>query len=139
MELSGLCWRWTRPKCFAMRFHRVLLTLLVTTAGGLDCLGGAAVFRDRVTPHWFAGADGVTNQFWYREVSPGGKTEFVTVNAEKGDRKIATVPPTAADDSLPVLPAPHPSRDSAVETEVTFENHLRGPVELFWIDPGGKR
>ena len=33
------------------------------------------VFHDHVVPHWFAGPDGVTNQFWYRVDSPGGRTE----------------------------------------------------------------
>ena len=23
------------------------------------------IYRDKVEPHWFAGADGVTNRFWY--------------------------------------------------------------------------
>jgi len=97
------------------------------------------VFRDHVEPHWFAGADGVTNQFWYRVESPGGRTEYVTINAETGARQTAAHRDNAGDDSLPVLRAPHPSRDSATDTEVTFENRLRETVKLFWIDAGGNR
>ena len=97
------------------------------------------VFRDHVEPHWFAGADGVTNQFWYRVDSPGGKTEFVTINADTGVRQTAAHHDNAGDDSLPVLRAPHPSGNSAVDTDVTFENRLGEPVKLFWIDPSGGR
>ena len=64
------------------------------------------VFRDHVEPHWFAGADGVTNQFWYRVNLPGGKTEFVTINAETGARQTAAHRENSGDDSLPVLRAP---------------------------------
>jgi dipeptidyl aminopeptidase/acylaminoacyl peptidase len=97
------------------------------------------IFRDRVEPHWFAGADGVTNQFWYRVSLPGGKTEFVTVNAETGAREIARTNFVADAGGLPVLRAPHPSGNSAVDTDVTFENRLGETVKLFWIDSGGAR
>jgi dipeptidyl aminopeptidase/acylaminoacyl peptidase len=100
--------------------------------------GAGPVFRSHISPHWFAGPDGVTNRFWYRLNLPGGKTEFVTVNAETGARQTASRRDGADDDSLPVLRAPHPSRDSAVETEVTFENRLGEMVRLFWVDPGGR-
>jgi len=112
------------------------LVLIVTAA---NCSLAQKVFRDHVEPHWFAGPDGVTNQFWYRMDSPGGKTEYVTINAETGARQTAAHRDNAGDDSLPVLRAPHPSRDSATDTEVTFENRLREPVKLFWIDAGGNR
>ena len=97
------------------------------------------VFRDHIEPHWFAGSDGVTNQFWYRVNSPGRKTEYVTVNADTGARQTAAHRDQAGDDSLPVLRGPHPSRDSALDTEVTFENRLSQKVRLFWVDSGGNR
>ena len=97
------------------------------------------VFRDHVDPHWFAGPDGVTNQFWYRVDSPGGKTEYVTINAQTGARQTASHREDAGDDSLPVLRTPRPSRDSSVDTDVTFENRLGVTVKLFWIDSGGGR
>jgi dipeptidyl-peptidase-4 len=37
------------------------------------------------------------------------------------------------------IPAPHPSRATGVETELTFENRLKAPVTLFWMDPNGNR
>ncbi len=99
----------------------------------------ATVYKGKVSPHWFAGADGTTNQFWYRVDLPGGKTEFVTVNAETGARQTASHRDSAGDESLPLLRAPHPSRESAVDTEVAFENRLGGTVNIFWIDPDGRR
>lgn len=43
------------------------------------------VYRARVTPHWFAGE----SKFWYRNDLPGGKREFIIVDAEKGERRLA--------------------------------------------------
>jgi dipeptidyl aminopeptidase/acylaminoacyl peptidase len=97
------------------------------------------VFRERVEPHWFAGADGVTNQFWYRVNLPGGKSQFINVNAANGTREVAKTNFVADAGGLPVLRAPHPSRDSAADTEVTFENRLDETVRLFWIDSGNGR
>ena len=98
------------------------------------------VFRDHVVPHWFAGPDGVTNQFWYRVDSPGGRTEYVTINADTGARQTAAHRNNDDDDgSLPVLRAPHPSRNSDIDTDVTFDNRLNETVKLFWISPDGGR
>lgn len=44
------------------------------------------VYRDIVDPHWFAGADGQTNQFWYSLDLAGDAREFVLVNAKDGTR-----------------------------------------------------
>ena len=156
----------------------------------------ATVYKSKVAPHWFAGADGVTNQFWYRLDLPGSRREFVRVDAEAGRRepafdharaalalgKLAGKKPDTARlpvesiefapdgksvtlhgtdtawqldlesyalaaqtngvkdvGGLPVLRQPHPSRDSAVDTEITFENRLDGTVKLFWIDSSGGR
>ena len=33
----------------------------------------------------------------------------------------------------------HPSRNSDVETKIKFLNRLKEPVDIFWIDPDGKR
>ena len=43
------------------------------------------VFRDRVTPHWFANND----RLWYRLDLPAGAREFVAVDATQGERKPA--------------------------------------------------
>jgi dipeptidyl aminopeptidase/acylaminoacyl peptidase len=119
-----------------MRFFCIALVLVAWTA---DSGLAQEVYRDRVEPHWFAGADGVTNQFWYRVDAPGGKTEYVTINAQTGARQTAAQRDNTGDDSLPVLRTPHPSRDSATDTEVTFDNRLGETVNLFWIDSGGNR
>ena len=119
-----------------MKIFSIALTLFACAANsGL----AQKVFRDRVEPHWFAGADGVTNQFWYRVNLPGGKSQFITVNAATGTREVAKTNFVADVGGLPVLRAPHPSRDSAADTEVTFENRLDETVRLFWIDSGNGR
>jgi hypothetical protein len=119
-----------------MRFNYIALALTLAILPARPA-GAQKVFHDRVDPHWFAGADGVTNQFWYRRVSPGGKTEYVTINAETGARQTATHRDNPDDESLPVLRFPHPSRDSSLDTDVTFENRLSETVRLFWVDAGG--
>jgi dipeptidyl-peptidase-4 len=52
-------------------------------AGKLFALTQKKVYRDRVAPHWLAD----NRRFWYRNDLPGGKTEFILVDAEKGERK----------------------------------------------------
>jgi dipeptidyl aminopeptidase/acylaminoacyl peptidase len=118
---------------------RVIFFAFAFVSCSVSCGLAQNVYLNHVEPHWFAGADGVTNQFWYRVDLPDGKTEFVTVNAETGARQTASHHDEAGDDSLPVLRAPHPSRDSAVDTEVTFENRLGETVKLFWVDSSGGR
>jgi len=44
------------------------------------------VFKARVDPHWFDNGD----KFWYRNDLPGGKKEFVLVDAVKGTREVVT-------------------------------------------------
>jgi dipeptidyl aminopeptidase/acylaminoacyl peptidase len=44
--------------------------------------GPRRVFRDRITPHWFAGS----TRFWYRNDLRGGAKEFVLVDAARGTR-----------------------------------------------------
>ncbi len=41
------------------------------------------VYKDRVTPHWLEDH----RRFWYRNDLPGGKTEVILVDAEKGERR----------------------------------------------------
>ncbi|MBI1840825.1 MAG: prolyl oligopeptidase family serine peptidase [Verrucomicrobia bacterium] len=47
--------------------------------------GASRVFRDRVSPHWFANGA----RFWYRNELRGGAKEFVVVDAERGVRERA--------------------------------------------------
>jgi len=44
------------------------------------------VYRERVEPHWFAGADGATNQLWYRVETARDRHEFILVKAAEGNR-----------------------------------------------------
>jgi dipeptidyl aminopeptidase/acylaminoacyl peptidase len=44
--------------------------------------GPSGVYKDRITPHWFAD----DTRFWYRNDLRGGTKEFVLVDAEKGTR-----------------------------------------------------
>jgi dipeptidyl aminopeptidase/acylaminoacyl peptidase len=127
-------------------FHRLVFVFsLVFIAAICACAQNdrtntrANVYGDRVEPHWFAGADGVTNQFWYRVDLPDGKSQVIKVNAETGTREIAPTNFAPLSEGLPVLRFPRPSRSSSVDTEVTFENRLDEPVKIFWIDPGGNR
>ena len=127
--------RWCRNN-FAIR---IIFFALALVSCSISSGFAQKVFRDRVEPHWFAGADGVTNQFWYRVNLPGGKSQFFTVNAATGTREIAKTNFVADVGGLPVLRAPHPSGNSAADTEVTFDNRLNETVRIFWIDPSGGR
>lgn len=46
---------------------------------------GARIYKDKITPHWFAG----NARFWYRNDLRGGGREFVVVDAERGRRSPA--------------------------------------------------
>src|SRR5262249_17804156 len=43
------------------------------------------IYRDKVQAHWFAD----NNKFWYRNDLPGGRREFILVDAEQGTRRAA--------------------------------------------------
>lgn len=47
------------------------------------------VYQARLVPHWFAGANGETNGFWYRNDLRGGAKEFIRVNTGTGTRQPA--------------------------------------------------
>jgi dipeptidyl aminopeptidase/acylaminoacyl peptidase len=47
--------------------------------------GRGHVYKDQVTPHWFA----ENKRFWYRNDLPGGKREFILVDADAGRRQPA--------------------------------------------------
>ncbi len=68
-----------------------LLIALLTSVGafGADARTNSPpprVYRDKVEPHWFAGADGRTNRFWYRVETAEDRHEFVLVDALAGTR-----------------------------------------------------
>jgi hypothetical protein len=43
------------------------------------------VYKDRITPHWFAG----NTRFWYRNDLSGGTREFIVVDCVQGSRRLA--------------------------------------------------
>ena len=45
----------------------------------------------------------------------------------------------SGDAQLSAIPDAHPSFETGVETDLTFENRLKEAVNLFWIDPNGIR
>jgi dipeptidyl-peptidase 4 len=149
------------------------------------------VFRDRIEPHWLPG----NTRFWY-EVSTGpGTREYVLVDTEKGERKLAfdharlarALKEAGASDAqankltlrdlewtgdtlsfstarkrwrvelknYEVLeqkeieaksatgfaPADGPtrSRRTGPHTPLRFNNRTKQEVEMFWLDPEGKR
>jgi hypothetical protein len=64
--------------------------------------GGPRVFKDRISPHWFAN----NTRFWYQNELPGGGKETVLVDAERGTRESVEKPPldASANDVIPVEP-----------------------------------
>lgn len=58
------------------------------------------------------------------------------------DTKFYTLRPSdgsAAERFLAPLPGPEPSRYDGPETQITFINRLKQPVDLFWLEPTGGR
>jgi len=77
----------------------------------------------------------------------GRDGKSVTLHGTEGDWKLdlASYAVTAETNNAPSgrqLPAgrvPHPSQTTGPETEITFVNQLPTAVDLFWVDPDGKR
>ncbi|HEY3857305.1 MAG TPA: prolyl oligopeptidase family serine peptidase [Verrucomicrobiae bacterium] len=66
-----------------------LLFVATATAQNSRTNAPSLVFRDSVEPHWFAGADGQTNKFWYRVTTGRNSHEFILVDAREGKRSSA--------------------------------------------------
>ncbi len=75
------------PRAFVLFF--TLLTVVTASAQNSRTNAPNVVFRDAVEPHWFAGADGQTNKFWYRVTTGRNSHEFVLVDAAEGKRSVA--------------------------------------------------
>src|ERR1039457_870346 len=74
----------------SLRFLLLAFSLTFNTiAQDARTNAGPRIYRDRVEPHWFAGATGETNKFWYRMDLPQGRREFVLVDAQEGKRDAA--------------------------------------------------
>jgi dipeptidyl-peptidase-4 len=79
------------------------------------------------------------NSFWYRNQLPEGKQEHVMVDAVAGVRSVIDAPPVMRRNGGENL-KPRPSKaDSSSETKVRFNNRSGQDVNLFWIDPAGRR
>ena len=59
----------------------VTTTVSAATAHGR---GEVVIHGDKIMPHWFAGLDGVTNQFWYDLDQSNDRHEFILVDAVAG-------------------------------------------------------
>ena len=73
----------------ALFFLFGFLTAAIASAQNSRTNAPNLVFRDAVEPHWFAGADGQTNKFWYRVTVGRDKHEFILVDAAAGRRSPA--------------------------------------------------
>src|SRR5216110_1517067 len=79
--------------CPGIFLFTALLLPLVTSSGAVQSRaddretdrGLRRVFKDRVSPHWFAN----NTRFWYRNDLREGAKEFILVDAERGTRKTA--------------------------------------------------
>lgn len=65
--------------------RRSSLLLYLVVLFSCEAAAEPKVYRDRVEPHWFA----QKSRFWYRNDLPGGKREFVLVDAPAGTRQAA--------------------------------------------------
>ena len=72
---------------------------------------------------------------------------WVSLHGTKGDWKLDLTSYTITAETnsalsgreLPAGRIPHPSQTTGPETEITFVNQLPVPVDVFWMDPDGKR
>ena len=77
-----------RHSCFQpiLTLALTLASALCVAAQGSSSNAPARVFREKVEPNWFAGADGVTTKFWYRVEIAKDQREFILANAAEGRR-----------------------------------------------------
>jgi dipeptidyl-peptidase 4 len=119
-----------------MRLLSLAAALLFATVATQAQEGTPRVYKDRITPHWFAN----NTKFWYRNDLPGGKNEFIVIDAATGAReRVDKAPAGDEPGGLRAEPNIRPSARTGPETRITFQNKRSQPVELFWIDPAGER
>ena len=70
-------------------FGLILFAAVIASGQPAGTNARVAVYREKVEPHWFAGTDGATNQFWYRVETAKDRREFILVNAAEGKREPA--------------------------------------------------
>jgi dipeptidyl-peptidase-4 len=64
----------------------VPLVLCLCASAMAQGTNGPRAYRDQITPHWFVGPSGETNQFWYRVNLADDRREFITVSAPDAKR-----------------------------------------------------
>src|SRR4051812_1405539 len=120
----------------AARAISVGLVALCFACAGAAEKEGPRVYRDHVTPHWFA----KNTKFWYQNELPGGLNEIIVIDAATGARERVEKAPVEDDaGDLRAQLETHPSSRSEAETQITFQNKRSHPIELFWIDSDGER
>lgn len=90
--------------------------------------------NQRIEPVW----EDPTHFTFLKETTEG---DWITVRVDAVSGEIAAVESDASDEGRSSLRGgslPR-SQSSATDTEIRFINQTDGPVELFWIDPGGRR
>ncbi|TWT64976.1 DUF885 family protein [Allorhodopirellula solitaria] len=90
----------------------------------------------RITPHWTD-----PDHFWFRRENSDGVMETVRVDAAAGEMKVDEPEEGQSDNATSGLaggavPRSGPSDDV---TEVEFVNETKQPVQLYWVDTGGRR
>jgi dipeptidyl-peptidase-4 len=104
-------------------------------AGALESLTAGKSFHESVRPHWLPDGDA----FWYRNALPGGRSEYVLVDAIKGERHIVAAPPKVPRDPTVKLEPRPSSGDSSISTSLRFINQSGQQARLYWIDFSGQR
>jgi dipeptidyl-peptidase 4 len=72
--------------CSGVVFALTLSTAIVALGQPARNNTPAAVYREKVEPHWFAETNGATNQFWYRVETAKDRREFILVSAAESRR-----------------------------------------------------
>src|ERR1043166_2747973 len=73
-----------------MRYLAAILAVIFLSAFGTGAeQKPPRIYKDRVTPHWFAG----NTKFWYQNELPGGAKQYIVVDAAKGARERTDSPP----------------------------------------------
>jgi dipeptidyl-peptidase-4 len=99
------------------------------------------VFRDEVSPVWID-----EERFWYRVRTGPAQHELVQVNAATGERlagpasKMGGLPGQGKLKTSQSDEKRHASTVGGAETQIRFENRMREPVKMVWVNAdGGER
>jgi dipeptidyl-peptidase-4 len=102
-------------------------------ADSLDDRTANKSFRESVNPHWLVGG----NSFWYANALTDHKTEYVLVDALKGERTVVPERPTGELMPLSKTDARVSRSDSSTHVVLRFINHSGQEAKLLWVDFDG--